>query len=409
MSLPSARSGAAALLLAISLAACGSGTENTPVAEAVAPVSGDAQSGSAGAALPLPLRVRVTGAGGIKLPGAEVSWVVTEGGGHLSASSARSDPSGTAQVSWTLGLSQGIQLVEARVGDLPPVIFSATAGPPDPCLLPVPYVLGSSVDGALTADDCSLPDGTLIDYYSFSVPAVSGRRFTLASDSFDTFLFVNNPAGIAVAVDNDGGDSTDASLTILLAAGSYQAGANALEPAGIGPYTLSSTTAPTSVDNCADIWIAGGVKVTQAITTTDCLDPTGPYYSDELLIWLDVRQLVTVSEHSADFDALVGLLDLSTGKFVASDDDSGPGRDALMSYTATHAGEFVLVATTFLADSTGAYTLDVETPASDVGAAAPGAWHSAGRPDLLRLILARQSAGLRRGAGHRFPRVAKVK
>jgi hypothetical protein len=73
-----------------------------------------------------------------------------------------------------------------------------------------------------------------------------------------------------------------------------------------------------------------------------------------------------------------------------------------MSYTATHAGEFVILATTFLADKTGTYTLDVKTPLSDY-ATPPSA--SPNTPaGLLQLIRARESAALRRSPAASLPR-----
>ncbi|HKV74900.1 MAG TPA: Ig-like domain-containing protein [Gemmatimonadales bacterium] len=378
------------------LAACSSGSGPSSTAEKVLLVSGDAQDGSAGAILGHPLKVRVSDGMGQPVAGVPVAWSVIEGGGHVSSATVSTDQSGGASVTWTLGPVVGTQLVEARVGALHPAMFSATAGPPDPCKTPPPYTLGSTIEGTLAPGDCVLTDGSYVDYYSFSVPAMTARRFTLTSDSLDAFLFINTPAGVSLAIDNDGGGQHDASLRILLGPGEYQVAANSLDPGTRGPYTLASTGASLAVDSCADVWVTGGVNLSEQIETTDCVDPSGPYYSDELLLWLDIRQLITVAEHSADFDALVGLLDLSIGKIVATDDDSGPGRDALMTFTTTHAGEYVLIATTFLPDSTGAYTLTVSTPLADQAAPRPPA--AASVENLLRLIRTRESRALRQAA-----------
>ena len=366
------------------VAACASGSGPSSTADRVLVVSGDAQDGSAGAILGHPLKVRVSDAMGQPVKGVPVAWTVLEGGGHLSRTSVPTDQSGGASVTWTLGPVVGTQLAEARVGALHPATFSANAGPPDPCKSPPPYTLGSAVAGTLAPGDCVLTDGSYVDYFSFSVPATTARRFNLTSDSLDAFLFINTPSGVSLALDNDGGGLHDASLRVLLGPGDYQVAANTLDPGIGGPYVLSSATASLAVDSCADVWVTPGITLSEKIETTDCVDPSGPYYSDEMLLWLDIRQFISVSEHSADFDALVGLLDFSTGKFVASDDDSGPGRDALMTFTTTHAGEYLLVATTFLPDSTGAYTLTFNTSLADQAGPGPAGAESA--EDLLRLI-----------------------
>jgi hypothetical protein len=376
------------LFLAAVSAGCTSSTDSGAAAANLVALSGDAQQGAAGFALTQPLLVKVTAADGGPVSGALVNWVVVSGGGSLSAATGHSDGTGRARISWTLGPSLGAQVAEARVGALPPVVFNATATPPDPCLVSTPYAVGTSVDGALATSDCHVGDGSYIDYYGFRIDTLESRRFVLASDSFDTFLFINDAGGNALALDNDGTGTTNSSLRILLGAGSYQVGTNSLESLSFGPYTLTSSSTPAEIANCEDVWATDGVSVAETISATDCLDSSGPYYTDGLLVWLQVRQSITVAQHSDDFDALVGLFDLATGKVVATDDDSGPGRDALMTYTAAHTGEFVILATTFLAEKTGRYTLTVQAPLSDVASAAPGTGDAAA--SLLGMIGARE-------------------
>lgn len=80
-------------------------------------VGGDGQQLAEGApgALPAPLEVGVM-RGTEPLPGASVSFTVTDGGGSVNAAVAVSDGEGIASVQWTLGAS-GPQRVEARLLD----------------------------------------------------------------------------------------------------------------------------------------------------------------------------------------------------------------------------------------------------------------------------------------------------
>jgi hypothetical protein len=376
------------LFLAALIAGCSSSTDSGVAAAILVALSGDAQQGGAGLALSQPLLVKVTDAAGGPVSGAQVNWVVVSGGGSLSAAAGLSDATGRARTTWTLGPSLGAQVTEARVGALAPAVFNATATPPNPCLITTPYALGTSVDGALVTFDCPAADGSYIDYYGFRVGTTESRRFTLVSDSFDTFLIINDASGNPLALDNDGTGTTNSALRILLGAGRYQVAANSLESLSLGPYTLSSASAPVEVANCEDVWATDGVSVAETIAATDCLDSSGPYYTDGLLVWLEVRQSITVAQHSDDFDALVGLFDLFTGDVVATDDDSGPGRDALMTYTAAHSGEFVILATTFLPEKTGNYTLSIQAPLSDVSRAPKGTGYSAA--SLLGMIRTRE-------------------
>jgi len=56
-----------------------------------------------------------------------VNWVVTAGGGSVSATSATSDGNGRVSTRWTLGSAPGTNQVEARVAGASPATFTATA------------------------------------------------------------------------------------------------------------------------------------------------------------------------------------------------------------------------------------------------------------------------------------------
>lgn len=93
-------------------------------------VGGDGQTGVVGEALGAPLSVRVLNSDGDPLEGISVGWSVTAGDGSVAAASTATDGQGEAEVVWTLGtVAGGEQAVEAVVGGLAPVTFSATATP----------------------------------------------------------------------------------------------------------------------------------------------------------------------------------------------------------------------------------------------------------------------------------------
>jgi outer membrane autotransporter protein len=88
-------------------------------------VSGDNQSAAAGTALQ-PFVVQVA-SGGQSIPGLEVTWSVTQGGGTLAQSVTVADGNGHASNTLTLGPSAGVNTVRASIGGLGNVTFSATA------------------------------------------------------------------------------------------------------------------------------------------------------------------------------------------------------------------------------------------------------------------------------------------
>jgi adhesin/invasin len=102
----------------------------------LASVSGNNQVGAAGVPLPNPLVVKVADQYGNPVPGTLVYFAVISGGGSLSAGSVPTDNDGRAQVVWTLGSDVGSNnIVDASVGILPIVAFTATASVGAPALL----------------------------------------------------------------------------------------------------------------------------------------------------------------------------------------------------------------------------------------------------------------------------------
>ena len=98
-----------------------------PHPRTLAKLSGDEQQGLPAAELAEPFVVSVLDQNGNPLPGAEVTFSVSAGGGTLSATTATTDENGRAATTLTLGSDPGRNTVTARVAELKSVIFSAAA------------------------------------------------------------------------------------------------------------------------------------------------------------------------------------------------------------------------------------------------------------------------------------------
>ena len=95
--------------------------------------SGDGQTGTVGSPLELKPRVLLRDAYQNLVEGARVQFLVSEGGGYLSVSTAETNSSGVAEAgSWTLGTTPGTNTLMATVSNLPPVTFTATGVPDAP-------------------------------------------------------------------------------------------------------------------------------------------------------------------------------------------------------------------------------------------------------------------------------------
>jgi hypothetical protein len=88
-----------------------------PQATRLLPSSGDGQTGVPGRELAQPLEVLVTDDQNHPIPGVEVTFAVTQGGGSLSATVVESDYQGHVPVRWTLGPDAGTQTMQAAATD----------------------------------------------------------------------------------------------------------------------------------------------------------------------------------------------------------------------------------------------------------------------------------------------------
>jgi hypothetical protein len=129
----SSRARAAAILFAAAatLAGCGSSSEpkkDTTPATIIAQ-GADTIRAAVGATVPTPLSVVVKNKSGNPIDSAVVTFAVATGGGSVTATSVRTDASGTASTTWKLGNTTGLQTVTATAGTLAPVTFAAVASP----------------------------------------------------------------------------------------------------------------------------------------------------------------------------------------------------------------------------------------------------------------------------------------
>ena len=62
------------------------------------------------------------------------------------------------------------------------------------------------------------------------------------------------------------------------------------------------------------------MSFTETVTASDCVDASGPFYSDRAFIWLDSNSVLTVREASTAFNAYLTLF--GPNNFRAFNDDS---------------------------------------------------------------------------------------
>jgi hypothetical protein len=332
---------------------------------AMAPTGdGDRQTAAPGQALPDQLRVLVT-VDGVPQEDVTVTWSTT--GGSIAPASVATDAEGISATTWTLGPASGAQTAQATLEGAAgsPVSFSATAAETSACESLTPYAVGSTVNGALNANDCDFGDGSFIDFYSFSsAPAddlPESVSFTLAAQ-FNTFLFLYDADRIIRALNDNAKDAgTNSNVRILLAGGDYVIGANSRNPGISGEYELSSAAAPESVTNCDEVWVTIGISTNQSLADTDCAQ--GVVLSDEFLLVLQAGESITLTQSSTVFDPSLTLFD-RVGATVGSDVGT-TSEAAVITFTppaepALSAYRIVAGAASAAPMQTGAYDLTIE-------------------------------------------------
>lgn len=117
-----------ALSLFAVLGACGSTepkVDKTPATITATPT--DTIRATVGSTVVTPLTVTVKNAAGQPIDSAIVTFVVTSGGGSVSAASVATNATGQATTSWTLGPTAGVQLATATAVGVAPATFVAIA------------------------------------------------------------------------------------------------------------------------------------------------------------------------------------------------------------------------------------------------------------------------------------------
>jgi hypothetical protein len=182
--------------------------------------------------------VAVTDRRGAAIGDVAVTWSVTAGGGSVSASTTRTDATGTAVVTWMLGTTAGTQTLTAQVQRLPTMVVSASATPGSPT-----HLVASSQGVA------SAPAGTSVS----PAPAVVVR------DRFGNPV-PGEAVTFAIAA---GGGSVGGAAQVTNAEGVATVGSWTLGTA-VGANTLTATVAQLEPVTFAVAGVAGAPALVEA-------------------------------------------------------------------------------------------------------------------------------------------------
>ncbi len=230
-----------------------------PPASQIAVISGQAQTGTVGQALPAPIVVETRASDNLPVPGVQVVFALTLGGGTLSADTLVTNSLGRASVTLTLDQTPGPRTVQVSSAGLPAVNVTATgvAGAPTQLVIiqqpPTTVAAGATLATApiVEARD-QFGNPVLVAGYSVSVALTSPAMGTLnggvaigtnaAGRSEFPGLSISGPIGNATLTFTGAGVSPVVSTNIAVTLG---APANLVVEGGTNVTVLAGDTLPT--------------------------------------------------------------------------------------------------------------------------------------------------------------------
>ena len=333
-----------------------SATGTAGAAASLAIVAGtDEQIGAAEEALPVDPSVVVADAYGNPVSGVTVTFAIAAGGGSITDSVQVSNASGVATVgSWTLGPYNDVNELTASASGVESVTFLAA---PEGCTVAPRLDVGGSFAGELTEWDCLYDNNRYYDSYTTAHDGATALQVTVTSTAFDPLAHLFDADGWTRAFDVGAvGDGTG-SIRVIAPAGTYRTSATSAVESTLGAYTIAVSSASTNVTACSRPWVLRGVSTAQSLSNSDCVEPSGPWYSDEYLIWLRAGETVTVTMTASTMNAYLQLFG-ADGLLIDDDDSSAGGTNARLAFTATTTGAYILAASAYTGQ-TGAYNLQI--------------------------------------------------
>ena len=226
--------------------------------------------------------------------------------------------------------------------------------------------IGTSITGQLTQYDPVMSDQTHYKIFTFQGTAGQTVTIDLMSADFDSYLYLKDQNGNAIAHDDDSGGGRNARIVIVLPyTGMYQIVANTVGRGEVGAFTLQLRGGGEAPQMVQQPVTGGGAQQIPIGTTVQgeltAGDPTlsdGSHY--KMFTFMGTAgETVQIDLMSTAFDAYLYLRN-SSGQNVATDDDSGGNLNARIIRTLPYTGMYQILANTLRAGAYGPFTLEVQ-------------------------------------------------
>jgi Bacterial pre-peptidase C-terminal domain len=231
---------------------------------------------------------------------------------------------------------------------------------------PIAVTLGTEYKGALADGGPRRSDDTLFSGYTVALKA--GQRVTVhlkkdGDSNLDPKVEIGKGTLAAfeqLAEDDDGGAELNSRIRFVAPAdGTYVIRATAASASNEGRYVLQVVETPPPVIPPAPTPIQAGQALTGALATSDPLLNDSTYY-DRYVLNGAVGDTYEISVSAEPYDVIVGARSaLREDDDYKTDDDSGGGTNAKLTYTITTAGPQTIRITSLGEEAVGNYTISI--------------------------------------------------
>lgn len=234
---------------------------------------------------------------------------------------------------------------------------------------------GQAVQGTIGPEDPRLSsDNSSYEVYRVRVNA--GQRVTASLTSTAFVPVISVGPSVSGSCDNCSGSSAEKGGTATASKSASSAGymeirVNTMQAGEAGAFALTATVTDPVRLTASPITL--GQSARGNLATNDSTNDEGAFV-DAWSVNLRSGATVQIDMSSTEFDPKVSLWGQGDGGALvelAEDDDSGPGTNARIRFTATRAGAYQVRAAALSEGNTGAYTLRVGPPPPRVAPPAP--------------------------------------
>ena len=218
--------------------------------------------------------------------------------------------------------------------------------------------MGSAESGSLSGFSPTVQDGRPAEAWRLQGRAGERVSIVMASEDFDTYLYLTGPGLDGILTDDDGAGNLDAKIDVTLpTSGPFTVVAAALSSGSYGAYTIrveppfDMNTLPTN-GRTIDL----GQRVAGQLLSSDPIVADGRRGQAWAFDGVTGRR-VTIALEADDFDAYLYLVGPGMAEPM-QDDDGGDDLNSLISATLPGTGTYRIIASS-LSDGTGAYSLSV--------------------------------------------------